>query len=49
MYIIWLDYGFIAQITLREKYSEFVSLCIQSEYGKKRSRKTPNTDTFLTV
>ena len=27
----------------------FVSLCIQSECGKLRTRKSPNTDTFHTV
>ena len=30
-----------------ERYSWF--LCIQSEYGKIRTRKTPNTDTFYEV
>ena len=35
---------FLAYKLNTERYS--VSLCIQSEYGKIRIRKTPNTDTF---
>ena len=33
----------------RPEYGEILSLCIRSECGKIRTRKTPNTDTFYTA